>query len=154
MGSLGYHKRVPRRKFQVKPNNRQKRIEWCRERLHWTYKEWSRVIFSDESFFSTIGFHHRPMVIRNSQEVGHPDCIDERDQSGHQGIPVWEAFCGALRSGLIFVPQRATVDSATYTALILELHLIPFWHETCEAYGWTKVDKPHIYPLTSITNTL
>jgi hypothetical protein len=51
----------------------------------------------------------------------------------------WGAFCGELKSNLVFVSNRVSIDSATYTLEILDPFLIPFWHETCERYGWTEV---------------
>lgn len=52
---------------------------------------------------------------------------------------VWGAFCGRLKSELIFVPAGSTVSSVSYTNHILDPELIPFWHKTCEEYGWTQV---------------
>lgn len=52
---------------------------------------------------------------------------------------VWGAFCGKLKSELFFVPNGAKVDSQKYVQHILDPLLIPFWHRTCEEYGWTAV---------------
>lgn len=52
---------------------------------------------------------------------------------------VWGAFCGSLKSELVFVPAGSTVSSTTYTQDILDPLLIPFWHQTCKEYGWTQV---------------
>ena len=49
------------------------------------------------------------------------------------------AFCGAIRSDLIFVNGRAKLDSATYVRMVLEPALAPFWHQCCEKYGWAIV---------------
>ena len=62
---MGYHKRVPQKKFNVRPDNRPRRVQWAREHLSWTYEEWKRVLWTDESSFSTAGFGHRPWVIRS-----------------------------------------------------------------------------------------
>ena len=43
---MGYHRRVPRNKFHVSPENKPKRVVWCQERLHWAKKEWERVIWT------------------------------------------------------------------------------------------------------------
>ena len=51
MVSMGYHKRIPRRKFNIRPYNKPLRIAWCQERLHWTYEEWKRELWTDESSF-------------------------------------------------------------------------------------------------------
>ena len=132
MASMGYHKCQPCRKFKVRPKNRPIRVEWAQAHLHWTFEDWSRIVFSDETYFSTIGFSHRPMVIRNAAEEFHPDCIDDWESSGRSGIMAWGAFCGQKKSDLVFVPSKVTIDSATYTKQILDRHLIPFWHAICE----------------------
>lgn len=139
MASMGYHKRVSRRKFKVRLESRPKRVKWCEERRHWTYEEWSRTLFSDESFFSTVTFGHRPLVTRAVGEEDHPDCIDVIERSGRKGMMVWGAFCGALKSPLFFVSNKVSIDSTTYTTAILDPLLVPFWHQTCEKYGWVKV---------------
>ena len=52
---------------------------------------------------------------------------------------VWGGFCGALKSDLVMVPGKAKLDSATYVVTIMEPHLVPFWQQCCEEYGWVKV---------------
>ena len=37
--SLGCHKLIPRRKFNVRPDNRPRRVQWAQEHLSWTYEE-------------------------------------------------------------------------------------------------------------------
>jgi hypothetical protein len=138
LASMGYHKRVPRRKFNVRPQNKPLRVAWCRAHLHWTYEEWKRIIWTDESTFSTAGFGHRPWVIRRADEEFHPDCIDETFESGRQSRMTWGAFCGTMKSPLAFIPGKAKLDSAMYVKRIMEPYLVPFWHRCCEEYGWTK----------------
>lgn len=46
-----------------------------------------------------------------------------------------------MKSDLIFVPPKVTVDLAVYTEHILDSHPILFWHQTFKLYGWTKVVK-------------
>ena len=75
--SMGYHKWVPQQKFNIWPANKSKRITWCLAQLNWTEKEWGRILWTDESSFSTAGFGHRPWVIQSAAEEYHPDCVDE-----------------------------------------------------------------------------
>ena len=137
--SMGYHKRIPRRKFNARPDNRPRRVQWAQERLSWTYEEWKRVLWTDESSFSTAGFGHRPWVIRSPEEEYHPDCIDETFNQGRQSKMAWGGFCGSIKSELVFVPGKATSDSAAYVTTVMEPHLVPLWHRCCEEYGWAVV---------------
>jgi hypothetical protein len=139
LASMGYHKRLPRKKWGIRPPNLIKRVEWCQARLHWTYDDWFRTVWTDESIFNTSGFGHRPWVLRTPEEEYHPDCIDETWESGRKSTMIWGAFCGEMKSELVFTPAGVTIKSQTYVDHILDPHLIPFWHETCEAYGWTQV---------------
>jgi len=52
---------------------------------------------------------------------------------------VWGAFCGTVKSDLVIIPGKATLDSALYVQNVMEPHLIPFWHQCCEVYGWVAV---------------
>jgi len=68
MHEMGYQKRVPRKKFNVSRENKEKRVAWCQARLHWTKEEWKSVISTDESSFLGTGFGHRPWIIRKFDE--------------------------------------------------------------------------------------
>ena len=139
LASRGYHKCIPRRKWGIRVENQLKRVKWCQDRLGWGYDEWLRTVLCDESYFSTAGFGSRPPVIRNAAEEYHPDCLDEVWESGSTGVMAWAAFCGHLKSDLVFVDGKVTINSEVYSTQILDPHLIPFWHKTCEEYGWTQV---------------
>lgn len=139
MHSIGYHKRVPRHKPHIRPYNKPKHVTWCQEHLYWTYDEWKRIIWTDESSFSTAGFGHRPWVIRRPDEEYHPDCIDETFEQGRKTIMAWGVFCSTIKSELIFIPGKAKMDSALYIEHIMEPHLISFWHQCYKEYEWTKV---------------
>jgi hypothetical protein len=44
LASLGYHKRVARRKFNRRSYNKSLRVAWCQAHLHWGYEEtWGRT---------------------------------------------------------------------------------------------------------------
>jgi len=75
MHSMGYHRRVPQRKFAIRPAHRPIRVAWCQEQLDWTFDDWLRVLWTDESSFSTSGFGSRPWVTRKASEAYHEDCI-------------------------------------------------------------------------------
>ena len=140
MERLGYYWWVPRRKFTIYPANKPLHVAWYREHLNWTYQDWLWVVWTDESMFSTAGFRNRPWVMRKATEEYHEDCVDETFESGRQSKMVWGAFCGTLKSQLVFVPTKAKVDSSFYVTKIMYPSLVlPFWHPSCEQYSWTTV---------------
>ncbi len=112
-----------------------KRVAWCQERLNWTYEEWSRVIWTDESSFTTAGFGHRASVIRKAGEEFHPDCVDLTYHSGQSTTMAWGGFRGSKQSEFCLVPGKAKLDSAMYTDENLEPLVISFWHQMCKEYG-------------------
>ncbi|GFV18610.1 transposable element Tcb2 transposase [Trichonephila clavipes] len=52
----GLFVRRPERCLPLKVDHRRHRLQWCREHKNWTTDQWSRVLFTDESRFSTTRF--------------------------------------------------------------------------------------------------
>ncbi|KAI5845784.1 hypothetical protein DFP73DRAFT_476642, partial [Morchella snyderi] len=96
---------------------------------------------TDESIFNTSGFGHCRWILIIPEEKCYPDCIDEIWQSRGKSTMLWGAFCGEMKSELVFTPAGVTSKSQTYVDHILDPNLISFWDETYEAYasGWTQV---------------
>lgn len=53
--AVGLHYRSCRRKPLLTKNNVTKRLQWAREHLNWTVREWKRVLFVDEAAFRLWG---------------------------------------------------------------------------------------------------
>ena len=49
------------------------------------------------------------------------------------------AWGGSIESELLFIPGKATLDSAVYVTTVMEPHLVPLWHRCCGEYGWAVV---------------
>lgn len=107
-------------RWGIRSYNKPKRVAWCQEKLNWTEEEWKRVVWTDESSFSTAGFHYRPWVTRLPEEEYHEDCVDYTWEFGRKGVMVWGAFCGTLKSLLYIVPPGTTINSTRYLLLILK----------------------------------
>lgn len=46
----GYKRKPVTKKITIVPGNREKRLRYCRTKLHWNVNnDWARVIFSDET---------------------------------------------------------------------------------------------------------
>ena len=80
--------------------NRCKRLKWAREHLHWTLKNWKRVIFSDESTFETRQ-RARQFVTKRSEEKYCSDCLSKFKHSSRQSVMIWRAICDTQTSELM-----------------------------------------------------
>lgn len=138
---LGFCKRIPRMKPGLRQTSKPKRLAWALAHRNWTYEDWLHFLWTDELQFSTTGFSNRPPITRRDgdKEAFNADCVDEQWRSGQENQIVWGAFSDEEKSELCFVPAKVSIDSALYTTTILDPLLIPFWHQMCDVYGWTRV---------------
>jgi len=128
-------------KFAIRLGNRPIKVVSYGDRLGSGYEDWLRVLWTDKSTFSTTGFRNHPWVMRKVSEEYYADCVDETFESGHTSLMIWGGFCDTLKSRLVFIPCKAKVDSASvlYVSTIMYPHLVAFWHQCCETYGWTAM---------------
>ncbi|RPB04069.1 hypothetical protein L873DRAFT_1938180, partial [Choiromyces venosus 120613-1] len=56
--------------------------------------DWLRVVWTDESIFSTAEFGNWPWVTRQASEKFHADCLDETFESGRESRMIWGTFYG------------------------------------------------------------
>ena len=69
--------------------DRLKRLKWCKERKGWTVKDWSKVIFSDESNFEVLNRKSRVFVKRFANEKYHPKFCLPKLQNGGGSVGIW-----------------------------------------------------------------
>ena len=55
LNEAGLYYRAAPFKPLISPVNKQKRVKWASEHLHWQYSDWKRVIFTDESDIRLLG---------------------------------------------------------------------------------------------------
>ncbi|GFX48276.1 transposable element Tcb2 transposase [Trichonephila clavipes] len=58
----GLFARHPERSLPLKVDHRRHRLQWCREHKNSTTDQWSRVLFTDESRFSTRSDSQRVLI--------------------------------------------------------------------------------------------
>ncbi|GFW42483.1 transposable element Tcb2 transposase [Trichonephila clavipes] len=90
-GGLFSHR--PERCLPLKVDHRRHRLQWCREHKNWTTDQWSRVLFTDESRFSTRSDSQRVLIWREIGTRFYTSNIKERHHYGGPGVLVWEALC-------------------------------------------------------------
>lgn len=65
----------PRKKPLLTEAHRKKRLEWAKQHQNWTVEQWSKVIFSDESNFTTQNHCGHTHVRRRVGEEYRPECL-------------------------------------------------------------------------------
>ena len=118
---MGYRSRVPLEKPLLSTRQKQKRLQWCRERRYWTAEEWGKVLFSDESNFVLHFGPQGSRVWRKKGEEHHKTCL-KRSVKFPQSVMVWGAICATAVSQLCFL--RSTVNAAVYQD-VLEHFMVP-----------------------------
>ncbi|GFY04974.1 transposable element Tcb2 transposase [Trichonephila clavipes] len=85
----GLFARRPERCLPWKVDPRRHHLQWCREHKSWTTDQWSRVLFTDESRFSTRSDSERVLIWREIGTRFYTSNIKERDHYGGPGVLVW-----------------------------------------------------------------
>ncbi|GFY28693.1 transposable element Tcb2 transposase [Trichonephila clavipes] len=88
----GLFARRPERCLPLKVDHRRHRLQWCREHKNWTTDQWSRVLFTDESRFSTRSDSQRVLIWREIGIRFYTSNIKERHHYGGPGVLVWRGI--------------------------------------------------------------
>ncbi|GFT30021.1 transposable element Tcb2 transposase [Trichonephila clavipes] len=89
-GGLFAHR--PERCLPLKVDHRRHRLHWCREHKKWTTDQWGRVLFTDESRFSTRSDSQRVLIWRAIETRFYSSNIKERHRYGGPGVLVWKGI--------------------------------------------------------------
>jgi len=69
--------------------NRLKRRNWCKQRLHWSVEDWSRVIFSDEANYEVFNRKSAIYVKRLKSDMYASRYAKPRIQGGQGSVGIW-----------------------------------------------------------------
>lgn len=87
-GRVAVHKRI------FTDEERTKRLAFANGYKHWTYDDWSKVLFSDESTIYGAGFCGRVWVMREiGERFNHEYVVDQK--SHPIKVNLWGSFCAA-----------------------------------------------------------
>ena len=123
LDEVGLHGRVARRKPLLTDRHRRVRLEWAKEREHWSVSDWQLVIWSDESKFNLIGNDGRVFVRRRTGEELLPECIQPMVKFGGGNVMVWGCISCNGVGPLVKVEGR--MNSKDYIR-ILSGKLLPY----------------------------
>jgi hypothetical protein len=103
---LGFKKCLPRKKALTSGRQRLIRYFWALYHLKYKREDWERVIWTDESSFSTAHSAYNVRVLRRPGEEYHPDRIQKERWSGRESVMMWGAICGTTKSELHVVKGK------------------------------------------------
>ena len=106
--------------------HRQRRMQWAAVHRRWLRRQWTAVVFSDESRFTLSRADGRVRVWRRVGERYANNCVLEADRFGGGSVMVWAAFSHDHRTPLHFFD--GPVNAATYQQ-VLQTHLIPLFRQ-------------------------
>lgn len=114
----GLFGRRPSRKPMVSAKNRRDRLDFARNHINWTTKDWSKILWSDESKFNLfssdgIRFVRRPKNKRNDVRYMVPTV-----KHGGGSVMVWGCFSRDCVGPLVRI--NGIMDSKYYLEIIKE----------------------------------
>ena len=75
----------------ISPENQIKRVEWCKERLNWSFDEWKRFLWTDESPF-VLRYNRKKKVWRRKEDKFKPWAMTGTVKHDKK-LMVWGCFC-------------------------------------------------------------
>lgn len=123
---MGLYARRPAKKPFISPTNRLARLEFAREHLNWTPRQWKNVLFSDETkinMFSSDGllYVRRPKNERFNHKYTKPTV-----KHGGGNVKFWGCFSGHGMGPLHVI--EGTMDRLVYLGILRE-QMLPFAEE-------------------------
>jgi transposase len=126
--------RRPRRKPFLKPEHKEKRLQWCKDHVHWTVEDWARVIWTDESCFELGRTAPCRYVWRRPGEEFLPECMLPTFKSGRTSVSIWGAITLDVKGPIVFLDQ-GRMNAQHYINMVLEGPLADFISEMEDATG-------------------
>ncbi len=125
----GFSRRVARRKPPISEKNRRARLRWAIEHVGWTYEQWKKILWSDETWVNGDQ-HIKTYVTRRKGEEWDPTCIIERHQR-RKGWMFWGCFHGDKKGpGVFWEKDWGSIKETTYRA-----HIVPIIDDWIQTNG-------------------
>lgn len=115
--------RCPAKKPMVTLKNRKTRLAFARKYQHWTFKEWSKVLWSDETQFLMCEINKVPYVRRPVNERYKFRYQIPTIKHGGGSLMLWGCFSSSGVGPLVKV--EGIMDQVQYRN-ILQTHMLPF----------------------------
>jgi hypothetical protein len=88
----GLNGRIARKKPLINENQKECRLAWAQNYLHWTVEQWRNVEFSDETSYTVFPRSGRKWIWRRVGEAYNPKYLVRTVKHGGGKIQVWGSF--------------------------------------------------------------
>jgi ketohexokinase/beta-glucosidase len=119
LAKRGYHRYRALRKPYLTAVHREARFRFARDHLHWTWEQWSIILWSDETWVKDE-LHKKVYVTRTAGEDLDDTCLMDRKKG--KGWMFWGSFHGCKKGpALIWEKDWGTIDSESYCQKIVPI---------------------------------
>ena len=119
---IGLFNRTPWKKPLVSSKNKKKRLEFANRYVIWTYENWAKVFFSDESKFNLFGNDGKNNVKRRIGERLSAKCTKKTVKFGGGSVMVFGMFSSQGTTPLVRLQTR--VNAQIYKNIVQD-HVVP-----------------------------
>ena len=120
---IGLFNRTPRKKPLVSSKNKKKRLEFANRYVIWTYENWAKVFFSDESKFNLFGnYGKKNNVNRRIGERSSAKCTKKTVKFWGGSVMVFGMFSSQGTTPLVRLQTR--VNAQIYKNIVQD-HVVP-----------------------------
>ena len=91
---LGYEYAVKIKKQWLSGKHRKARVQWCEQYQHWSFQDWRKVIFSNESTFNVLKRKNQVKIWRTDHERLLPECIQQMNTGDGGKVGIWGGISG------------------------------------------------------------
>ena len=113
---IGLFNRTPRKKPLLSSKNNKKRLEFANSYVIWTYENWAKVFFSDESKFNLFGNDGKNNVKRRIGERLSAKCAKKTVKFGAEASWYFECFLSQGTTPLVRLQTRVNVTLCGWPA--------------------------------------
>ena len=119
---IGLFNRTPEKKPLVSSKNKKKRYQFANRHVVWTYEQWAKVFFSDESKFNLFGNDGKNYVKRRNGERLSAKCTKKTVKFGGGSVMVFGMFSSQGTTPLVRLHTR--VNAQIYKTIVQD-HVVP-----------------------------
>jgi hypothetical protein len=136
----GFSLRWAMRKPPISKKNRKLRVAFAKEHKKWTFADWARFLWSDETWI-VDGRHRKTRVLRRPNEEWDETCVEEKVQR-KKGWMWWGSFHGDIIGPAFFWEKHwGTISGTTYRE-----HTVPIIAQyLCDIEGLRGMDNELLF---------